>query len=63
MQGSLHSHIMLLEDRLQVLRNRLTNPMCDRAEREQIESEIQMATLALFHYRRAFELERETIVR
>lgn len=61
MQQSLHAHILRLENRLQILRDRLTDPRCDRAEREGIEAEIQMATLALFHYRRAFDLEQEMV--
>ena len=57
MQNTLHEHIMRLELNIQSLRDRLTDPHLASPERDQIQSEIQVAELALEYYRMAYKLE------
>jgi hypothetical protein len=57
MQSSLHDHIMFLEQSIQALSDRLTDPAHTTDERKRIHSQIRDAELALAHYRKAFELE------
>ena len=57
MQNTLHEHIMRLELNIQTLRDQLTDPYLSTTERNQIESEIRVAELALAYYRKAYELE------
>ena len=57
MQNTLHEHIMRLELNIQALSDQLTDPHLTTPERDQIESEIRIAELALAHYRKAYELE------
>ncbi len=59
MQRTLHQHFIFLEERLQALRDQLTDPSHSGADRARIDLEIQIAELALNHYRAALDLERE----
>lgn len=57
MQHTLHEHIMRLELNIQSLRDQLTDPNLTAHERDEIESEIGVAELALTYYRTAYKLE------
>jgi hypothetical protein len=57
MQHTLHDHIILLEQRIQILKDQLTRVDRSSMEISRISSEIQTAELALLYYRKAFELE------
>jgi hypothetical protein len=57
MDRPLNEHIAQLEVRLHRLNNELMDSARTREERNRIESEIRVATLALDYYRKALELE------
>jgi len=57
MRHSLHSHIIYLENKIQSLRDRLTDSHLSVEDRQGIESQIYHAELALKHYREAYLLE------
>ena len=59
MLRSLRDHIVELQLRIQTLRDKLTLPNLTEAERASINSQIQLADLALSHYMKAFELEQK----
>jgi len=56
MQNSLRSHLIFLQDKLQELTDSLTRQM-DDVERAALQSKIELATLALEHFRRAYDIE------
>ena len=60
MQHTLHEHIILLEQRIQILRDQLTGGVRESVEIERVSAEINTAELALLYYRKAFELENQT---
>jgi hypothetical protein len=57
MDRPLNEHISQLELRLHKLKKELMDSARTREERNRIESEIRVATLALDYYRKALELE------
>lgn len=57
MRHSLHSHISFLQDKIQSLRERLTNSHPSAEEIQEIKAQIFHAESALEHYRRAYALE------
>lgn len=57
MRYSLHSHLLYLENRIQLLSDRLTKPGLSSAEVAGLEQQIALAELALEHYRKAYALE------
>jgi hypothetical protein len=57
MDRPLKQHITQLELRLQTLNKELMDSARTREERNRVESEIRVATLALDYYRKALELE------
>lgn len=57
MRHSLQSHLVYLENAIQVLKNRLTLAGLTAAEAEDIELQLAQAEGALAHYREAYELE------
>ena len=57
MQRTLHQHFVFLEERIQELRDRLTEPAQTQADLARIQVEIEIAELALQHYRAAVDLE------
>jgi hypothetical protein len=57
MRHSLHAHIVYLENLIQDVRNRLTQPALGPAEVEDLQLQLTLAEGALDHYRRAYELE------
>ena len=59
MERTLGEHITYLQNRVQSLQRQLTDSTLTEIERNRIQAEIQVAELALSHYRKAFELERE----
>ena len=59
MERTLGEHVTSLQNRIQSLRKQLTDPTRTEIEGNRIQTEIQVAELALGYYRKAFELERE----
>src|ERR1700761_5701616 len=59
MQNTLHDHIILLEQKIQILKDQLTRGDHASIGAEPILAEIQTAELALLYYRKAFELENQ----
>jgi hypothetical protein len=59
MDKPLKIHITFLEAHLKELNQKLMDETRSRAERNQIESEIRAAQLALSYYRQALELEQQ----
>ncbi len=59
MQNTLQAHILHLEHKIQESRDQLTNPALTPAERTRMQSEMEIAELALNHYVKAFELEQK----
>ena len=60
MQRPLHGHILRLEERIQDLRDQLTDPRLG-AEPAHILDLLQTAELALGHYRTGYELEQKVL--
>jgi hypothetical protein len=60
MEQTLRQHISFLEERVKGLRNQLSNPSRIAAELEGFRADLQIAELALSHYRKALDLERQT---
>jgi hypothetical protein len=59
MERPVREHINFLERRVQKLNRLIMDNMRTQEERNRLESEIRAAQLALDHYRRALELERQ----
>jgi hypothetical protein len=59
MDKPLGAHIAYLEQKLEVLNNKLMDEARGRAEHNRVESEIRAAELALVYYRKALELEQQ----
>jgi hypothetical protein len=59
MDRTVRDHISFLESRLQELNASLMDGAETLPQRNRLESEIRMAEMALNHYRRALELERQ----
>lgn len=57
MRHSLHSHIIYLENSIQDVRNRLTQPRLTEEEIEDLRLQLALAESALEHYRQAYTLE------
>lgn len=57
MRHSLQSHIIYLEEKIQSLRDRLTNPHLNPDEHQGLKAQVFHAELALEHYREAYALE------
>lgn len=57
MNEALKLHIEFLEQQLQSLHQKVMDDGFTAQERNQIESEIRAAQLALDHYKKAFDLE------
>lgn len=57
MYQSLHDHIIFLEQQIQVLSDLLTTQQLPTGERDRLAEQLQLATTAVEHYRKAFELE------
>lgn len=57
MRHSLHSHILYLENKVQLLKDRLTNLRLTIEEGEDLEKQLALAELALARYREAYALE------
>jgi hypothetical protein len=58
MEQTLRQHIGFLEERLKDLRNELSDPSRVAAELQRVRADLQIAELALSHYRKALDLER-----
>jgi hypothetical protein len=59
MDRPLNEHLSFLENRVQTLNRLLMANSQTQAERNRLESEIRAAELALTHYRKAVELEKQ----
>jgi hypothetical protein len=59
MKRTLHEHIVFLEQTVQSLRDDLTRTNLSTAHREELNTELATAELALVHYRTAYELEEQ----
>lgn len=59
MQHPLYEHFLSVQHRMQALKDRLTESSVAADQRKRIESDIELAELALMHYRKAYELEQK----
>jgi hypothetical protein len=57
MRHTLHSHIIYLENSIQDVKNRLTQPNLTEEEIEDLHLQLTLAESALEHYRQAYTLE------
>ena len=57
MEQQLHDHIILLEDQIQTISDRLTSPRLTGFERGRCEADLRIAETALAHFRAAYDFE------
>ena len=59
LERSVREHLSRLQQRIQDLNLRIMENWCTKMESNRIEAEIRAARLAIDHYRKALELERQ----